>query len=379
MAWPPRQGEAGTMLSDLCVLDFSTFLPGPYCTQIFADMGADVIKVEAPQGDPSRSYAGGMYEIGNRNKRAITLDLKQPGDIAHALALAASADVLVEGFRPGVADRLGIGYEAVKAVNPAIVYCSVSGFGQTGPWRDRPGHDLTYLAISGALSFSPHWHGKPKRSGVPIGDLSGSSFAAISILAALRERDRRGEGCWLDVSLVDATMAFVAPRGGPGINLRDEDRLGVYANNDVYETADGEMVAVSAVEDKFWLRLRQGLLPYAPGLADSRFDLPRDRIRHGDALYDLLADAFRQKPAAHWTALFEELDVPVERTLPLAEAARSEHAAARGIVARCGEDEQLVFPVHRNGRPIGSYRSLPPSLGEHNDEIIGALRAADPA
>jgi crotonobetainyl-CoA:carnitine CoA-transferase CaiB-like acyl-CoA transferase len=359
------------MLSHLRVLDFTTFLPGPYCTQILADLGADVIKVEAPQGDPARGYSSGMYEIGNRNKRGVVLDLKIASDQARACRLAAEADVVLEGFRPGVAARLGVGYEQLKAVRPDIVYCSISGFGQTGPWRDRPGHDLTYLAVSGALSFSPHWRGEPKRSGVPVADLAASSFAAIAVLAALSDRDRTGEGCWLDVSIADATMAFIAPRGGPGLRHRNEDRLGVYANNDLFQSADGQTLAVSAVEDKFWDRLRAGLLPYAEGLADPRFDTPGDRIRNGDALSDLLASAFLQKTASDWVALFEELDVPVERTLPLADAVRGPQARARGIVGECGGDEQVVFPVHRNGVVIGGYRSRPPSLGQHTAEVFG--------
>jgi crotonobetainyl-CoA:carnitine CoA-transferase CaiB-like acyl-CoA transferase len=370
MSWPARTEAAQGMLADLRVLDFTTFLPGPYCTQMFADMGADIIKVEAPQGDPSRTYAGGMYEIANRNKRAITLNLKDEGDRTQALALAASADIVLESFRPGVAQRLGIGYEHVKAARNDTIYCSISGFGQTSPWRDRPGHDLTYLAISGALSFSPHWHGKPKRSGVPVADLAGSSFAAISILAALHDRQKSGQGCWLDVAIADATIAFIAPRGGPGLNLRNEDRLGVYANNDLYDAADGVTLAVSAVETKFWERLRDGLAPFAPALGDERFASPASRIEHGDALHALLTEAFAQKSSAHWLALFEKLDVPVEQTLSLAEAARSEHALARGIVETCNGDEQIVFPVHRNGEVIGRYSQRAPALGANNREIL---------
>jgi crotonobetainyl-CoA:carnitine CoA-transferase CaiB-like acyl-CoA transferase len=366
----PEGGVTDGMLSGLKILDFTTFLPGPFCTQMFGDMGADVIKVEHPAGDPARGYAGGMYEIANRNKRAITLDLKRESDQRQALRLARHADVVLESFRPGVADRLGIGAEALRATNKGLVYCSISGFGQTSPWRDRPGHDLTYLAKSGALSFSPHWKGFPKRSGVPIADLSASSFAAVAILAALRDRDRSGVGCYLDVSLLDSTMAFIAPRGGPGLTLRDEDRLGVYANNDIYLAADGERVAVSAVEQHFWERLRDGLKDYAPGLLDPRFADGAGRVRHGDDLYDLLEAAFVQEPAEHWEGVFGRLDVPVERVTSLAEAARSEHAAMRELVAGPPEREQIIFPVRRDGAIIGRFRRPPPGLGMHNAEIL---------
>lgn len=364
MGWPSTGEPATGMLSDLRILDFSTLLPGPYCTQIFADMGADVLKVEQPGGDPARHFPGGMYEIANRNKRSITLNLKDPADQARALALAAEADVVLEGFRPGVAERLGIGYEQIRAVKPDIVYCSISGFGQTGPWRLRPGHDLTYLATSGGLAFSPHWHGKPRRSGIPIADLSASTFAAISILAALRDRDRgNAGGAWLDVAISDTTLAFAAPRGGLGVRLSDADRVSVYPHNDLFETADGETIAVSAVEKKFWDQLRRALSDYVPELADTRFDEAEGRLRHGDLLSDLLARAFLQKEAQYWVALFEKLDVPVERTLPIAEAARTEHSAARGLLATCEGDEQIVFPVHCNGSVIGRYRRRAPGLG----------------
>jgi crotonobetainyl-CoA:carnitine CoA-transferase CaiB-like acyl-CoA transferase len=367
VTWSPAPGVGP--LADLRVLDFSTFLPGPYATQILADLGADVVKVEPPGGDDARRLPG-IHGAANRNKRGIVANLKEDRDRTACLRLAAEADVVVEGWRPGVAARLGVGYEDVRRVRPDVVYCSISGYGQTGPNRDKPGHDLNFLAASGGLAFSAHWGEPPRRSGVPVADLAGSTHAVIAILSALHERDRTGEGCHLDVAIVDATMAFASPRGGPSFAVHDEQRLGVYAVNDVYETRDGALVAVSAVEPKFWTRLRKVLSPYMPRLREPRFDDADGRREHGDELKSVLAEAFRQRDADEWVAVFRKADVPVERVLTLAEAARSPQAAARGVVASRGGEEQVVFPVLRDGRPMGRFDRRAPDLGEHNAALI---------
>jgi crotonobetainyl-CoA:carnitine CoA-transferase CaiB-like acyl-CoA transferase len=354
------------------VLDFSTLLPGPYATQILADLGADVVKLESPRGDEARRFANGMYAVANRNKRAVVADLTNDRERAATLALAAEADVVVEGFRPGVMDRLGVGYEAVRKVRPAIVYCSITGFGQNGPNRDKPGHDISYLAASGGLAYSAHWQQGPRRSGVPIADLAGASFATIAILSALRERDRDGSGCHLDVSIADATMAFASPRGGPSFSVADEERLSVYPTNDLFAAADGAVLAVAAVEEKFWAALRSILAEYEPELADHRFDDEAGRRRHGDELQALLGRAFGRRDAAEWEQAFAASDVSVERVLSLAEAAHGPQARSRGVVATLGGEEQVVFPVLRDGSVMGSFRSPAPAHGQHSEQLLGA-------
>jgi CoA:oxalate CoA-transferase len=370
-----RDGEDAGPLADLRVLDFSTLLPGPFATQILADLGANVVKVERPEGDEARQFPSGLYAVANRNKRAIVANLKDEADRAACLRLAAEADVLVEGFRPGVAARLGIGYEHVRSVRPDVVYCSISGFGQTGPNRAKSGHDLTFLAMSGGLAYSAHWGERPRRSGVPVGDMAGATYATIAILAALRERVRTGRGCHLDVSITDATMAFVSPRGGPSFTVTNEHRYGMYATNDLYTAGDGVVLAVCAVEEKFWTRLRGVLVEYAPGLGDPRFDTEDGRRRHGDDLKGLIASALRQRGAEVWVTIFEELDVSVERVVTLAEAAHGPQATARGIVAQAGAEEQVVFPVLRDGEVLGRFWSVAPALGEHTDALLGDVPA----
>ncbi|MFC4941875.1 CaiB/BaiF CoA transferase family protein [Pseudonocardia sp. GCM10023141] len=352
-------------LADLRVLDLSAFLPGPFCAEVLADLGADVIKVEPPGGEPARSVTDGLHAVANRNKRGTVADLKDPVDRARVLDLAGGADVLIEGFRPGVVARLGVAYSDVCAVNPGIVYCSVTGYGQDGPKRDRPAHDLTLLAAAGALSFSPHWHGAPRRSGVPVADLAGATYAVIAILAALRDRDRTGRGCYLDVALADATLSFIAPRGGPMLDRTDADRLGVYPTNDIYPTADGRQIAISAVEQKFWLRLRDALAPDAPAVADPCFDTPGQRHRtHGNALAALLTDVFATRRADEWIARLEAVDVCVELVRTVREAAESPQVQGRGIVQTLAGEHHVVFPVVRDGAVMGRLDRRAPNLVE---------------
>ncbi len=362
--WPASSAEADGPLAGLRVLDFSNWLPGPFCTQLFGDLGADVVKVEAPDGDPGRGGTGWVFDAANRNKRSLVADLKQAGDRAACLRLAAGADIVVEGFRPGVADRLGIGYDAIRAVRPDVVYCSISGYGQTGPWRHRAGHDLSFLAASGALHAAPHWRAAaPRRSPVAVADLSAAFYAAVAILAALRERDRNGQGAHLDIAIADAALAVASPRAGLDFAVKPEERHGVYPNNDLYRAADGQWITVAAVEPKFWEGLRGTLAAWAPALADARFDDEAGRRAHGDDLCDLLATAFAQRPAADWVALFEDRDVPVDRVVGVAEAVRSEQTRARGIVAACDGAELVVFPVLKDGDVLGRFHSRPPALG----------------
>jgi crotonobetainyl-CoA:carnitine CoA-transferase CaiB-like acyl-CoA transferase len=367
--WPAAEAQAPRPLSGLRVLDFSTFLPGPYCTQMLADLGADVIKVEPPGGDPARELDDGIYEVANRNKRGILINLKTPDGQERCRSLAESADVVVEGFRPGVARRLGVHYESMRQSNPGVVYCSISGFGQTGPNRDRPGHDLTFLAMSGALSFAAHWGEPPRRSGVPIADLAAASHAAIAILAALRTRDRTGAGTYLDVAIADSAMAFASPRGGADLRSGTGNGGVAYPANDVFRAGDGRSIAVSAVEQKFWERMRAVLVEAEPALTDTRFDTPEGRRVHGDLLRSALVTAFGTRPAAHWIEVLSAVDVAVEPILSLPEAADSAHARARGIVHVANRERHVLFPVIADGRPLGQFDRPAPQIGQHDDEI----------
>ncbi|MBP2365193.1 crotonobetainyl-CoA:carnitine CoA-transferase CaiB-like acyl-CoA transferase [Pseudonocardia parietis] len=357
-------------LTGVQVLDLSPFLPGPFCTQMLADLGASVIKVESPRGDPARTLPGDLHDVANRGKRSVVLDLKAPDGQALGRQLAGESDVLVEGFRPGVADRLGMSYSAVQAVNPGIVYCSVSGFGQTGPLRDSPGHDITYLAASGVLPLPGEWGARePRRPGVPLSDLAASSYAAVAILAALYRRKETGEGVHLDLAITDAALAFATVRADCCLaaSVLDEH---LHPTNELFKTADGATIALGAIEEHFWQRLAALLAPEFPTIAEPRFATATDRRTHGDELSALLRKAIRTRSAPQWLAAFEEADVPAHRVLSVPEAARSPHAQARGIVAENPLGHHVTFPVLYNGAPLGRSSGPAPALGADTEHVL---------
>jgi len=289
-------------LDGVRVVDFSMFVPGPFASSILADLGADVVKVEPPRGDPGRSYVPVQFATENRNKRSIALDLKHPDSAAVVEKLVERADVVMEGFRPGVAKRLGIDYDTLARHNARLVYCSISGYGQTGPWRERPGHDVNYVAAAGALAFPGQWLKAPARSSLPIADMSGGAFAAIAILAALRE----GKGAYLDLSLFEAAFFLASMRHS--LDPRVDARAHLFPVNDVFETADGKRLTLGILEEHFW----QNFVRIVPELGDERFASDARRRANGDELSRKLEQVLKTRSAAEWLRLCDENDVPVD-------------------------------------------------------------------
>ncbi|SFJ54759.1 Crotonobetainyl-CoA:carnitine CoA-transferase CaiB [Thermoflavimicrobium dichotomicum] len=239
------------MLQGIRIIDFSWYLPGPFATQRLVDLGAEVIKVEPPNGDPARQMSA-IFHAYNRGKKSVVLDLKQPAGKEAALRLISNSDVLVESFRPGVMVQLGLGYEQVRKTNPDIVYCSITGYGQTGPMSDLASHDLNYMSLSGVLSQFKNDKGRPVHPALTLADLIGGIAASEAIVAALFRRERSGEGAYLDISLTGAIATLMAhyrnhPEGIPFLS----DRIVNYA---IYETADDRYVSLAALEEKFWTR-----------------------------------------------------------------------------------------------------------------------------
>ena len=354
--------EETPTLGGVRVLDVSQLLPGPFTARVLADLGADVIKVEPPGGDGARSIRGELFVSSNRNKRGLVLDLKSEAGRSEFLRLAAGADVVVEGYRPGVVERLGIGYDDVAAVNPGIVYCSVSGYGRDGAEVQVPGHDINYLALSGALSFSGHWGEAPRRPGVPMADLGSASYAVISILAALYERHGSGRGCHLDVSMTDVMTAWASARGGPTLARDADDRRHLYPSNDVFRTRDDQWLALGAVEERFWQVARAVLVEVEPRLREQRFDHAEARVAHADELHQLVTEAFARRDLAEWLALFAPTDAPVSAVLSLREVAERDLAANRGLVQELHDERHVTFPVRRDGVVMGRLRDLAPPL-----------------
>jgi len=335
------------------------FVPGPFASAMLADLGAEVIKVEALKGDPGRSYVPVQFNTENRNKHSIAIDLKTTESRDVVQRLVKDAQIVLEGFRPGVAKRLGIDHETLRKANGKIVYCSISGYGQTGPWRERPGHDVNYVAAAGALAFPGHWLKAPARSSLPIADMGGGAFAAIAVLAALHE----GKGAYLDLSLFETAFFWAAMRHSLDPDV--DPRAHIFPVNDVFETADGKRLTLGILEEHFW----QNFVQLAPELGEERFSTDALRRANGDALSQMISKVMKQRSAADWMRLCEENDVPVDLCVTPGEAARHPHLEERKALER----GYAKFPVWANGRRGASIRAGAPKLGEHTREILVEL------
>jgi len=367
----PTTGAGWQPLAGVKVVDFSMFIPGPFASAIFADLGAEVIKVESTAGDPSRTYIPVQFRTENRNKRSIALNLKAPEARAAVERLARHADIVLEGFRPGVAKRLGIDYETLSAVNGRIVYCAISGYGQTGPWRERPGHDVNYVAAGGGLAFPGQWLKPPTRSSLPIADMAGGSFAAIAVLAALAERARTGKGVELDLSLFEAGFFWAAMRHGlaPGV----DPRAHLFPVNDVFETADGQRLTLGILEEHFWGNFVRAVADLAPDLASPEYASDTARRANGDAISARLAEIVRAKTADEWVKLLEENDVPVDLCVAPSEAAGLPQIRERRAVRDQAGERFAAFPVWADGSPGAAIARGVPGAGEHTREILVEL------
>jgi alpha-methylacyl-CoA racemase len=374
-------------LSDVRVLDLSRLLPGGFASQLLADFGADVVKVEdtgmgdyvrwAPPyyGDDSQQPLGtrsALYLALNRNKRSIRLDLKSEGGRDALLRLASEYDVVLESFRPGVLARLGVGYERMRDENPALVYCAITGYGQTGPYTQRAGHDMNYLGLVGLLGLTGEPDGRPIQSAGQIADLGGGALmAAFGILAALHEARRSGEGQFVDVSMADGALSWLAMVAGAylcdgEVPKRGDGQLtGRFVCYLPYEAADG-YVTMGALEPKFWARFCAGV---------GREDLIEKQFEHnGSEAWAEIAEIFRSRTRAEWKAFNDEHDAMIEPVLDLDQALDSELVRAREMVVDweqpgLGTVRELGVPVKLSRTP-GTVHAPAPALGEHTREVL---------
>jgi crotonobetainyl-CoA:carnitine CoA-transferase CaiB-like acyl-CoA transferase len=312
-----------------------------------------------------------LFRMANRNKRSVTLDLKsaRAGDVVARLALW--ADVAIEGFRPGVADRLGIGPAALRGHNQRLIHCSLSGYGQSGPWRDIPGHDGNYLAAAGALALSGHWGEAPRRSGIPLADLAGGTYAAIAILAALHERQATGKGRTLDLSLAEAAMSFAAIRHGLDLDTPSQEHL--WPTNDLFETKDGEVIALGIVEEQFWVNFVAAARDIAPDLDEELYASEPSRRRHGDAVLARMRVVMAMRDATDWLARFEAHDVPAQIVLTPAKASRTDQVALREMVMAKDGERHIPFPLRVDGERGAALRWTAPPTGAHLAEVLGEI------
>ena len=382
---PASSGAPAGALAGIRVLDVSRLLPGALCTQMLADLGADVIKVEQPgRGDYQREFPphgikdSGTFLLCNRNKRSLSLNLKSKEGQAIFLQLAAEADVLVEGFRPGVMDRLGLGYEALHNTHPSLVYCAISGFGQTGPYRHVPGHDLNYMGLLGALHLFGKRGGGPAVPGTLIADIGGGSLmGVVGILAALMARRTTGKGQMVDVSMFDGALSFLAYHAAEALFAGVQPQGGEYRNlggapcYNVYACADGAHVALAAFEEHFWQRFCD-----ATGLQEwTTHQWPEGELR--DRQEAALQALFLSRTANDWCQFFADQDLPVTPVHTMKQAFDDPHFQARGLLFHMehpveGRIPQLGFPVKFSDTPASTVRP-PPGLGEHTQEILVGL------
>jgi crotonobetainyl-CoA:carnitine CoA-transferase CaiB-like acyl-CoA transferase len=356
-----------TFLKGLRVLDLGQYLPGPFAARSFADLGADVVKVEPPGGDPARHFdAQGrpgrsqFYTLLNAGKRVINLDLKVADGVTRFEALIARADVLLESFRPGVLDRLGLGNDRLSAINPRLIHCALSGFGQTGPYRLHAGHDLGYVAVTGMLSACHNDAGSAIPY-PPMADHAGSSQAVMTVLAALLARERTGRGCFIDVSIMESLL-FLQPLP---LTLPPPPEGGILnggaACYNVYRTADGRFVTLSAVEPKFWASFCKAM-GRAEWIGRHYEPLPQK------ALIAEVAAAFEQKTVGHWDDLLTPADCCYEAALDYREVPEHPHVRARGLVHREKNGAtDVAFPAFVDGTSPGPR---PPLIEASADEIL---------
>ncbi|RYY80711.1 MAG: CoA transferase [Moraxellaceae bacterium] len=371
---------ANTPLAGLKVLDFSTLLPGPFATLMLADLGAEVIHVESPtRVDLVRvmpPYADGQsaaHAYLNRNKQSLTLDLKNPASIEKVKSLLGEFDIVVEQFRPGVMQRLGLGYDDLKAINPRLIYCSITGYGQTGSYKDRAGHDINYVSLAGIAGHSGRQDSGPPALGIQVADVAGGSLhAVIGVLAAVIERQQSNQGQHIDISMTDCAftlnnMAAAAQVAGAEDQAPEAATLNGGSYYDYFKTADGRYISVGSLEPQFMLGLSAALeLPILAQKGASMFDDDRQAVK------DAVKQAIAAQPFAHWQQVFSQLDVCVEPVLSLKEATESQLAQDRGWLVDVpltaqnqNHQKQLACPI-KFSRSTARYDYVGQQLGEAN-------------
>ena len=371
-------------LDGVRVIDLSQFLPGPHLTMMMADHGAEVIKIEPPgMGEPVRHVgyrtAGQSVWFRNthRGKRSVVLDLKTAAGVSAFLRLAEAADVIVEAFRPGVVDRLGVGYDTVRTRNPRVVYASIAAFGQTGPERLRPAHDLAIEALAGVVSLNLGADGAPTNPHMPVADMAGSLMALAGILMALLRRQTTGRGDYIDIAMRDATMAWLPNVVGPVFaegrppRVKEERSFGGYAFYAVYPTSDGRHIVLGGVEHKFVRTLLPAL--GRPDLIEPACGPPGPGQEPVKAF---LRDVFRSKTRAEWQSWFEGRDVCFAPVLDLREAFDDPQTAARDMVVRDADDNlHIGIPIKFRDEP-GRLDGRLPGLGQDTAQVLASLAEA---
>jgi len=374
-------------LEGITVLDLTRLLPGPYGTMLLGDLGAEVIKVEEPeQGDYARWYPPHINQVGsrhlllNRSKKSITLNLKNPEGRAVLLKMVEKgADALIEQFRPGVMDRLGVGYKDLEKVNPRLIYCSLTGFGQDGPYRDLAGHDINYIGIGGILGLTGHQGGPPAIPGIQIADLvAGGLYSVIGILTALMARQKTGRGQFVDISMLDGVVSLIPDAAslffaeGESPRMGERRLTGGLPQYQTYRTKDGKFLAVGALEDKFWANLSRAL-----GKPEWAHQVPKEREPRTKEIKEEMTRIFLTKTRQEWLDILMKQDSCVTAVHSLEETFSDPQVLHRKMLVevhhpKAGKIKQIGVPIKFSETP-GAVRTPAPEMGEHTEEILKGL------
>ncbi len=388
-------------LDGLKVFDLTRVLAGPHCTQLLGDLGAEVIKVERPgSGDDTRGFAppflrddtgedtgeSAYFAGANRNKRSITLNLSLPEGQELARRLIGECDILVENFKVGTLKRYGLAWEQIRDAHPRLVYCSITGFGQTGPYAERPGYDSLVQAMGGVMSLTGEPDGEPMKVGVPIADLMAGMYAAVAILAAVRHQERTGEGQYIDIGMLDVHVGWLANQGMNYLATGENPpRLGNQHPNivpyQVMPTADGHIV-LSIGNDATFARFCE-LAGCEHLLEDERFKTNAARVRNRKLVTETLNEITRRHPSRYWLENLEKRNIGCGPINTLKEVFEDPHVQARDMVLEMEHPATGKAPVRLIANPIRlsetpvTYRHAPPTLGQHTDEVLAELLGLD--
>ena len=376
-------------LEGITVLDMTHLMAGPWCSMMLADSGARVIKIEPPKGgDISRSMGSvflegesTIYLSVNRNKESITLNLQTPQGREVFYQLARKADVVIENMRPGAVKRLGVDYETLSAINPRIVFCSISGYGQEGPYRDRPANDPILQAMGGLMAITGEEGGDPCRVGASVPDYGAAALAAYGITAALLSRERTGRGQWVQLSLLDATVSCLQPREGEYFAVGQEmTPMGsahpAFVPYQAFRASDGRYVYLSVFTEKFWHSFC-GAVGWGELVSDPRFATNPQRVANREELIPMVKELFLQKPAAEWVGVMEEAGVPCGPVNGMGDALSDPQLLMNGMVVelehpKVGKIRNLGSVVKFSGTPV-QYRTAPPLMGQHTESVLAEM------
>ncbi|GLO67324.1 MULTISPECIES: CaiB/BaiF CoA-transferase family protein [Oceanobacillus] len=368
-------------LSNIRVLDLTRLLPGPYCSMMLADFGAEVIKIEQPNGgdylrnfDPKYGNEDSvLFQSINRNKKSVCLDLKDEEDKQSFLELLSSSDILIESFRPGVMKNLGLDYDTLKEYQPSLIYCSLTGYGQTGPYKDKAGHDINYLSTAGILQMMSDNSKKPVLPSVQIADIGMGAYPAlIGILMAYIHRQNTGEGQYIDVSMLDGAVSWLhmllpATFQGQSVDREKSLLYGGYACYQIYETKDRRYLSMGGLEDKFWSTFCRVIGKYEfISQLHASLEIQREMITS-------IQNIIKKKTLDEWMILFDGEEACVTALQTLDELVVDPHVSHREMIIDKGGMKQIGIPIKMSETP-GEIRSKSPSLGEHNEELLNPAR-----